>query len=473
MRRVTAASTEQPFVTWALIAVNVAVYLITVAQGNGINSPGGSLFARWVLYGPAVANGDWWRLITAAFLHASLLHIGLNMLALVWLGAPVERYLGHFQYLALYMVSGLAGSAGALITTPTGITVGASGAIFGILGAMLIIEYQATGNIAGQAFTLIAINLLFSFTMSGISVGGHIGGLDRRDRRRARADPIRADEPRPRPARPCRRRGAGRSRRPQHRGLVLEGPWLRVSEYRPVPLVYERLSEDVSLERSREFLALLQARRSIRRFSTEPVPWELVENALRAAGTAPSGAHQQPWTFVVVSDPETKRRLREGAEAEERDFYERRATDEWKEAIRPIGTDWVKTHITDAPYVIVVFEQPWRPENGQKVKHYYVRESVGIAVGFLLAALQAAGLCALTHTPSPMRFLGEILGRPGERAAVHPDPGRLPRGRRRGAGPRAQAARRDHGSRLIDVRRLAVRDVVWFAVCSSGRCSTR
>src|SRR3954469_6349272 len=112
MRRVTASSTEQPFVTWALIAVNVAVYLVTVAQGNGINRPGGSLFAKWVLYGPAVANGDWWRLITAAFLHASLLHIGLNMVALVWLGGPVERYLGHFQYLALYVVSGLAGSAG-------------------------------------------------------------------------------------------------------------------------------------------------------------------------------------------------------------------------------------------------------------------------------------------------------------------------------------------------------------------------
>jgi nitroreductase len=185
-----------------------------------------------------------------------------------------------------------------------------------------------------------------------------------------------------------------------------------VSDYRPVPLVHERLPDDVALERSREFLALLQARRSIRRFSNEPVPWELVENAIRAAGTAPSGAHQQPWTFVVVSDPETKRRLREGAEAEERDFYDRRATDEWKEAIRPIGTDWVKTHITDAPYVIVVFEQPWRWENGDKVKHYYVRESVGIAVGFLLAALQAAGLCALTHTPSPMRFLAQILDRP-------------------------------------------------------------
>ena len=186
-----------------------------------------------------------------------------------------------------------------------------------------------------------------------------------------------------------------------------------MSEYRPVPLIYDRPGPDEARERSSDFLELMQARRSVRRFSSEPVPWELVENALLVAGTAPSGAHQQPWTFVVVSDPETKRRLREGAEAEERDFYERRATPEWKEAIAPIGTDWVKTHITDAPYVIVVFEQPWRPgDDGTKIKHYYVRESVGIAVGFLLAALQAAGLCALTHTPSPMGFLREILGRP-------------------------------------------------------------
>jgi iodotyrosine deiodinase len=183
-------------------------------------------------------------------------------------------------------------------------------------------------------------------------------------------------------------------------------------EYSPIPLAYERPSGEDALAASRAFLASMQARRSVRRFSPEPVPWELVENALRAAGTAPSGAHQQPWTFVVVSDPEVKRRLREGAEAEERDFYDRRATHEWKEAIRPIGTDWVKTHITDAPYVVVVFEQVWRREGDRKVTHYYVRESVGIAVGFLLAALQAAGLCALTHTPSPMGFLAKILERP-------------------------------------------------------------
>ncbi|HST14758.1 MAG TPA: nitroreductase family protein [Gaiellaceae bacterium] len=184
-------------------------------------------------------------------------------------------------------------------------------------------------------------------------------------------------------------------------------------QYSPVPLEFGRLDPEEALARSREFTETMEARRSIRLFSPEPVPRELIDNALAVAGTAPSGAHQQPWTFALVSDPELKARLREAAEKEERDFYERRATDEWKEAIEPIGTDWVKTHITDAPYVIVVFEQPWRPgPDGAKIKHYYVRESVGIAVGFLLAALQVSGLCALTHTPSPMGFLRELLDRP-------------------------------------------------------------
>jgi iodotyrosine deiodinase len=183
-------------------------------------------------------------------------------------------------------------------------------------------------------------------------------------------------------------------------------------EYRPVPLAYARPVPADSLARSREFLALMQARRSVRQFSTEPVPYELVENAIVTAGTAPSGAHQQPWTFVVVSDPEVKRQLRAAAEKEERRLYEERASAEWLEAIRPIGTDAVKTHITDAPFVIVVFEQAYGLDGDRKVKHYYVRESVGIAVGFLLASLQAAGLVALTHTPSPMGFLSQILGRP-------------------------------------------------------------
>ena len=182
--------------------------------------------------------------------------------------------------------------------------------------------------------------------------------------------------------------------------------------YRPVPLAWERLEPEVALRRSRRFLEQMQARRSVRHFSPEPVPRELVENAVAAAGTAPSGAHQQPWTFVVVADRETKRRLREAAEAEEREFYERRASPEWLRAVEPIGTDFVKTHITDAPYVIVVFEHVHGFEGSAKMKHYYVRESVGIAVGFLLASLQHAGLAALTHTPAPMGFLRELLGRP-------------------------------------------------------------
>lgn len=186
-----------------------------------------------------------------------------------------------------------------------------------------------------------------------------------------------------------------------------------MTAYAPVPLPWRRLDPDEALARSRAFTETMRARRSVRAFSTEPVPRELLDNALRVAGTAPSGAHQQPWTFAVVGDPELKARLREAAEAEERDFYDRRATGEWKAAIEPIGTDWVKTHITDAPYVVVVFEQAWRPgPDGGKLKHYYVRESVGIAVGFFLAALQVSGLCALTHTPSPMGFLRELLGRP-------------------------------------------------------------
>jgi membrane associated rhomboid family serine protease len=176
-RRLGVVRSGEPVVTWALIGVNVLVYLITVAQGAGINQPGGKLFSDWALFGPVVAQGDWWRLITAAFLHGSVLHVGLNMLALGWLGAPVERYIGSVRYVALYAVSGLAGSAGALLANPTSVTVGASGAVFGIMGALLIIEYQQTGSVTGQAFTLILVNLAFSFAVPGISIGGHVGGL--------------------------------------------------------------------------------------------------------------------------------------------------------------------------------------------------------------------------------------------------------------------------------------------------------
>ena len=184
-------------------------------------------------------------------------------------------------------------------------------------------------------------------------------------------------------------------------------------EPRFVPLVFERMAESEQARRSRAFLDDMRRRRSVRSFSSDPVPYELIENAIATAGTAPSGAHQQPWTFVVVSDPGVKHRIREAAEEEERRSYEGRMPNEWLQALRALGTDWRKPHIEDAPYVVVVFEQAFglRPD-GSKVKHYYVKESVGIAVGLLLTSLHEAGLATLTHTPSPMGFLREILGRP-------------------------------------------------------------
>jgi nitroreductase len=184
-------------------------------------------------------------------------------------------------------------------------------------------------------------------------------------------------------------------------------------EPRFVPLAFERLPEDEQLTRSRAFLEKMRRRRTVRSFSPEPVPYELLENAIAAAGTAPSGAHQQPWTFVVVSHREVKRRMRVAAEEEERRSYEGRMPSDWLEALEALGTDWRKPHIEDAPYVIAVFEQAYgiRPD-GSRVKHYYVKESVGIAVGLLLSSLHHAGLATLTHTPSPMGFLREILERP-------------------------------------------------------------
>ncbi len=179
------------------------------------------------------------------------------------------------------------------------------------------------------------------------------------------------------------------------------------------PYAPSRPSEEDALARSHAHLATMRTRRSVRDFAPDPVRRELIENALRVAGSAPSGANQQPWTFVVVGDDETKRRIRDGAEREERLLYEERATDEYLRAIEPIGTDASKPHLTDAPYVIAVFERAWRyDDHGEKRKHYYVRESVGIAVGFLLTALHTSGLATLTHAPSPMGFLKEILGRP-------------------------------------------------------------
>jgi membrane associated rhomboid family serine protease len=165
-------------VTRILVALNVIVYLITVAQGSGINDPGGSLFDKWLLFGPAVANGDWWRLLTACFLHVGIWHIAVNMYALWWLGSAVEGAIGPERFALLYVGSGLAGSAGALLWKPLAPTVGASGAIFGMLGAGLLLEWRATGRLIGGFAVMILINLAFTFGFSSyISFGGHVGGL--------------------------------------------------------------------------------------------------------------------------------------------------------------------------------------------------------------------------------------------------------------------------------------------------------
>ncbi len=166
---------------------------------------------------------------------------------------------------------------------------------------------------------------------------------------------------------------------------------------------------DQALPRVQELAHDLARRRTIREFAATPIPAGVLEWAVRAAASAPSGAHVQPWRFVVVEDPERRRELREAAEAEEREFYDRRASEEWLDALAPLGTDWHKPFLTEAPGLIVVFEVHQGPDSP---KPYYVKESVGIAVGFLLVALHRAGLATLTHTPSPMRFLGPILGRP-------------------------------------------------------------
>lgn len=183
--------------------------------------------------------------------------------------------------------------------------------------------------------------------------------------------------------------------------------------YRPA-----RLPLETSRARAVEFFATLGARRSVRAFSADPVPRDLVETIVATASTAPSGAHKQPWTFVAVSNPATKAAIRAAAEAEEKVNYESRFPDEWKSDLAPLGTDFVKEHLTTAPWVIVVFAQRYalRPD-GSKGKHYYVPESVGIAVGMLLAAATVAGLATLVHTPSPMAFLASCLGRPANEAA--------------------------------------------------------
>ncbi len=187
-----------------------------------------------------------------------------------------------------------------------------------------------------------------------------------------------------------------------------------MSDYPTIPLeTYQEFPVDEMRERVEEFYADVDRRRSVREFSARPVPRDIIETALKAAGTAPSGANLQPWHFVVVSGAGTKKKIRHAAEIEEREFYTHRASAEWLEALAPLGTDEHKSFLEIAPYLIAVFLQKFAAlPDGRKVKHYYPTESTGIAAGMLITALHRAGLATLTHTPSPMKFLNKILGRP-------------------------------------------------------------
>jgi len=187
-----------------------------------------------------------------------------------------------------------------------------------------------------------------------------------------------------------------------------------VSSYRTIPLPdYREYPVEEMRQRLDDFFTEVNRRRTVREFSDRPVPRDIIETALMAANTAPSGANLQPWHFVAVSGAATKQKIREAAEIEEREFYDHRATPEWLAALEPIGTDPNKPFLEIAPYLIAVFLQKFGVlEDGRKVKHYYPTESTGLATGILITALHQAGLVCLTHTPSPMKFLNEILGRP-------------------------------------------------------------
>jgi iodotyrosine deiodinase len=186
-----------------------------------------------------------------------------------------------------------------------------------------------------------------------------------------------------------------------------------------VPLTFARRSLEESRHRAAAFYDEMNRRRTTRHFSNEPIPRDLIELAIKTAGTSPSGAHQQPWTFVAVSDPDLKSQIREAAEKEEREFYGGRAPQEWIDALAPLGTDEHKPHLTDAPWVVVLFRQVYGVNpDGTKRSLYYSHESCGIAAGFFIAAVHQMGLVTLTHTPNPMAFLGELLDRPNNERAM-------------------------------------------------------
>lgn len=214
-----------------------------------------------------------------------------------------------------------------------------------------------------------------------------------------------------------------------------------MGDIKTIPLAFETLTGETMAKRSEQFRTAMARRRTVRDFSSRPVDRAVIENCIMTAASAPSGANQQPWTFVAISDPATKSAIRAAAEEEEKAFYGGRASEEWLDALSHLGTDWQKPFLETAPWLIAIFGQRWgTAPDGAKTKHYYVPESVGIASGLLIAALHNAGLATLTHTPSPMGFLNEICGRPDNEKAMillvcgHPaDDARVPDITRKGA----------------------------------------
>lgn len=194
--------------------------------------------------------------------------------------------------------------------------------------------------------------------------------------------------------------------------------YILVDGHKHIRYIHETYSKVEMLKRSKEYFEWIDKRRSVRDFSDKPVSIEIIENIIKSASTAPSGAHKQPWTFCVVENPEIKKKIRLAAEEEERKSYAERMSDEWLDDLKHLGTDANKPFLETAPYLIIVFKRPYElDEKGQKHQNYYVNESVGLACGFLIAAIHNAGLVTLTHTPSPMRFLEQILERPSNERA--------------------------------------------------------
>jgi len=187
---------------------------------------------------------------------------------------------------------------------------------------------------------------------------------------------------------------------------------MATKEHKFIKYIPLSFNEDQMIERSKDFYQLLDKRRSVREYSDKKIPKEVIDNIIKTASTAPSGAHKQPWTFCVVSDPEIKKQIRIAAEKEEKESYDNRMPDSWLEDLEPLGTDWRKPFLETAPYLIIVFKRAYELIDGKKRNNYYVNESVGLASGMLISAIHNAGLVTLTHTPSPMNFLQKILERP-------------------------------------------------------------